>query len=128
MAPTNDRTVQGFPLSLLWRDGKDVASRRLRNLVRDEADVLIQDRAADVVIAQVGAPLLWLPPESIEFFWKRTPKSAFYHTTTFHGQVLNKSISPSFLLYPSEWEPIGDSPLVLLESICWPYDSSLKMF
>ena len=120
--------VEGFPLKLLWNESGDCPTRRIRDLLRDEADTLIMDRGADIVLAQVGVPLVWPQRAGIADFWRRGPKSAYYYTVTFHGQVLGKSIKPSFLFYPSEWEPISDSSLVLLEQVCWPYDPSLKMY
>ncbi|PYL77434.1 MAG: hypothetical protein DMF26_04130 [Verrucomicrobia bacterium] len=120
--------VEGFPLKLLWNHVGDCKTRRLRDILRDDADTLIMDRGADIVVAQVGAPLLWPRPDTIMDFWKRTVNSGYYHTITFHGQVLDKSAQPNYLFYPSEWEPISESPLILLEGVFWPYDSCLKMF
>ena len=129
MFDNNERVVAGFPLAVLWsREGKDLSSRRLRDMVRDEADKLIMDRSADIVIAQVGGPLLWLRKGDPPSFWKRTDESAYYHTATSLGEILDRSTKPNYIFYPSEWEPTSDSPLVLLESIVWPYHPQLKMF
>jgi hypothetical protein len=124
------RRVEGLPLNVLWNkaDERDYNTRRMKDLLRDEADALIMDRGADIVVAQVGAPLLWLQRESIRDFWRETPKSGYYFTITAHGQLIDKATKPTYLFYPSKWEPISDFPLVLLEMVCWPYDSALKMF
>ena len=125
---TTKRRVKGFPLSQLWFNEQDISSRRLRDLSRDEADSLIMERDAGVVIAQVGAPLLWPRHESVQSFWKRTPKSGYYHTAQSHDEVLGKSSKPNYIFYASEWESFEGLPLVLLESVCWPYDPALEMF
>jgi len=46
--------VEGFPLKLLWNHVGDCKTRRLRDILRDDADTLIMDRGADIVVAQVG--------------------------------------------------------------------------
>jgi hypothetical protein len=122
------RRVKGFPLKLLWKEAGDCVVRRISDLLRDEADTLIMDRGADIVVAQVGAPLLWLQRAAIAGFWRDTPKSGYYFTITSRDQLIDKSTKPTYLFYPSEWEPISDHPLVLLEMVCWPYDPALKMF
>jgi len=122
------RKVRGFPLSVLWFKEQDIPARRLRDVSRDEADILITEKEASIVIAQVGAPLLWPQRESIRSFWKRTPKSGYYHTAHSHDEVLDKSKKPNFIFYASEWEPFGEFTLVLLEMVCWPYDPALEMF
>jgi hypothetical protein len=86
--------------------------------------MLIMDRGAELVVAQVGAPLLWPRRESIPDFWRG---SGFHYTITSHNQVLDKSVKATYVFYPSEWESVSDWPLVLLEMVCWPYDPSLQM-
>lgn len=122
------KRVEGFPLKQLWTQAGDCRTHRLRDLLRDDADALIMERGAEVVVAEVGAPLLWPERASIVAFWKRTAQSAFFHTVTSHGQILEKSDRPAFLFYPYEWESVSGVPLVLLEMVCWPYDQSLKMY
>ena len=122
------RKVIGFPLGVLWFKGQDIPARRLRDISRDEADALIMENGADIVIAQVGAPLLWPERKGIRLFWKRTTESGYYHTARSHDEVLDKSKKPNCLFYASEWEPLEEFPVVLLEMACWPYDPSLEMF
>jgi hypothetical protein len=123
------RRVEGFPLRMLWDStGCEHDTRRIVDLLRDQADLLIVRRKADIVIAQVGAPLFWLRRDTIHRFWRATSKGGYYFTITQYGQLIDKTSAPAYIFYPSEWEPISDFPLVLLELVCWPYDSNLKMF
>jgi hypothetical protein len=123
------RRVEGFPLKVLWdRANSECDTQRIKDILRDEADTLIMDRGADIVIAQVGAPLLW-PQRSVNRdFWRETPKSGYYFTISHHGQLIDKESAPTYLFYPSEWEAVSEFPLVLLEMVCYPYDPALKMF
>ena len=123
----NERIIQGFPLSVLWYH-EDIASRRLRDLSRDDADLLIMESSARIVLAQVGATLFWLRREDIHSFWKQTPKSGYYHTARSHEDVLDKLKTPNYVFYASEWEPFDGVPLVLLEGIYWPHNPALKLY
>jgi hypothetical protein len=123
------RRVEGFPLKMLWdREGRDCDTQRIKDILRDDADAFITGRRADVVVAQVGAPLLWPQRDAILGFWRGTSKSGYYFTATSHGQLIDKASAPTYLFHPSEWQPISEFPLVLLEMVCWPYDPALKMF
>ena len=114
------KTVPAFPILALWRDGRDLTIRRLRDVLRDEVDSLFAAGPVQLVVAQPGAPLLWLQVQDAPTFWKRTPKSAYYHTISSHGQQPDYSVSPSYLFHPSVWEPLSGVPVVLLEGLFWP--------
>lgn len=115
-----DRRVQVFPLLRLWRDDADIQIRRLRDVLRDDVDLLFAKGPVQIVVAQAGAPLLWMRKDVAPEFWKRIPKSAYYHTISFHGQQPDYSVSMSYLFYPSLWEAVEGMPVVLLEGVFWP--------
>ena len=116
----DNRTTTEFQILKLWRDGHDLSIRRLRNVLRDDVDSLFSSGMVQLVVAQWGAPLLWMKIEHAPSFWKRTSKSAFYHTVVSHVQLPDYSISPGYLFFPSIWEPLNGVPVVLLEGMYWP--------
>jgi hypothetical protein len=88
-----DRTVPAFSVVRLWRDGRDLPIVRLRDILRDDVDALFAAGPVQIVVAQMGAPLLWTQPDFAPRFWKRTSKSAYYRTISFHGQQPDYSVS-----------------------------------
>jgi hypothetical protein len=116
----DNRTAPAFPILKLWRDGRDLSIRRLRNVLRVDVDSLFSSGSVQIVVAQWGAPLLWMQIESAPLFWKRTPKSAYYHTIVSHVQQPDYSVSPGYLFFPSIWESLNGVPVVLLEGVYWP--------
>ena len=125
----SDRIIQGRPLSTIWDgQGNDLPNRRIEDIGREEADkLMMSDTPPQIIIAQVGAPMLWprMSVEDAHKFWKRTPRSAYYFTARDHDDVMDKSIKPSFMFYPSRWGSHGDSEVLLLEMVCWPSGVSI---
>jgi hypothetical protein len=114
------RNVPTFPIIKLWRDDRDLPIRRLRDVLRDDVDGLFAAGPVQIVVAQRGAPLLWIQPKGAPLFWKRTLKSAYYHTVSALNQQPDYTVARSYLFFPSVWEPLAAMPVVLLEGIFWP--------
>lgn len=115
------RIVKAFPVFKLWRHDELLPNLRQRDIVRDDVDRLMCAGPVQLVVAQAGAPLLWIPESSSLDFWRRpTEHAAFHHTITAIGQPRQPKRLPDYLCYPSEWDPCDGIPLILLEMDCWP--------
>jgi len=115
-----ERLVANFPLLKLCQLGRDLPIQRLRDVLRDDVDELISKMGTvQFVLAQAGAPLMWMPLDAAPTFWKSGDAWVYFNTITFHGQKPDYSTAMNYLLYPSFWEPWG-APVVLMEGIYWP--------
>lgn len=118
-----NRLVSQRPLSEIWNgEGITLTNKREADIGREEADQIIMREWPQLIFAEVGAPLMWpkTTQGELTLFWKRTPKSAYYHTARSHSEEVDTSVIPNFILYASLWGMHEGKKLVLLEMVCWP--------
>jgi hypothetical protein len=119
MKSNESRRVHYFPLIQLWnRDEINIPNIRVRDLTRNEVEAIYLSGKLRLVVAQCGAPLLWLPLVDTESFWRRpTEHAAYHHTLEFHGQKPQMKGPLDYFCYASDWGDFEGSRLVLLESV-----------
>lgn len=113
------RKVNYFPLIKLWdRYENELSNIRLRDLTRDDVEEIYVSGKLRLVVAQCGAPLLWLGLDAIVSFWRRpTEWAAYHHSLQFHGQKPQFKGQQDYFCYPSDWGDFEGGRLVLLETV-----------
>ena len=64
------RVVTCLPLSKLWDEKATTATARQRYLSSEELKQLLRAGQVRFVVANVGAPLRWIPAGESHLFWK----------------------------------------------------------
>ena len=114
----SDVKVKGFPILHLRKDGVDLPNIRLGDLLQSDIDDRFSRGPVRLILSQVGAPLLWIRSEDCSIAWnQRTGIRS--KTISFFGQTADRSMSPGYFFYASEWEPLDGVTLILLETVLW---------
>lgn len=106
------KIVTEVPLRELWRDNVRKAAIRIRPLYDDDIRRLLRTEPVQFVVADVGAPLHWIPLEDCFAFWKVEVRP---HLSLEERVILNQ-YPGEYCYCASLWDG-GDSatPLVVLE-------------
>ena len=64
------KVVTSLPLSELWNEKASTAAIRQRHLSYEDLRQLVQSGQVRFVVANVGAPLRWVPAGESHSFWK----------------------------------------------------------
>jgi hypothetical protein len=104
------RVVTRLPLSELWNDAGAVRADLIRDLAADDIRELLRAGPVQFVVADVAAPLRWVPVDDCFRFWK--------------SEVVPRMGAPSgapleafpggYCYFASEWGPVEGPPVVVL--------------
>lgn len=99
-----------LPLTELWDDAGPVAASRRRDLTAADIRELLQRGPVRFVVADVAAPLRWVPAGDCFRFWKAEVQSRVADPG---GASLDESPS-GYGYFASEWGPTEGPPVVVL--------------
>jgi hypothetical protein len=106
------RVVTRLPLSELWDEAGPVSAVRGRDLTPADIRELLQAGPVRFVVANVAAPLQWVPAGECFRFWKAEVQSRMASP----GGVDLENFSGGYCYFASEWAA-GDGPPVVLLSV-----------
>jgi len=103
------RVVVTTPLKELWNDDGPMLSSRIGLVNGDQIRELLRCGAIQFVVADVGSPLRWIPPNERYWFWKT---EAMPHLTDDEHFRLED--------FPDEYAYVaarrtGEPPIIVLE-------------
>lgn len=104
------RVVTRLPLAELWDDAGPVAAANARNLTAANIRDLLRVGPVRFVVADIGAPLRWVPEAECFRFWKVEVRP---RVAGAGGAILADSPG-GYCYFASEWEPVKGLPVVLL--------------
>jgi hypothetical protein len=104
------RVVSQLPLTELWDDTGTIDVSHIRDLTSADLRKLLQAGPVQFVVANVAAPLQWVPVGDCFRFWKaevqpRTANPAAARLEDFPG---------GYFYFAAEWGPVEGSPIVVL--------------
>lgn len=107
----SQKVVTSTPVTELWSDKGVVPGQRGSHLTQDDMKRLLRQGPVQFVIADVGHPFEWIPPEVCFGFWKNELQAHLFDGDAFH-----------FENYPGEycyvalrWNNSSPIPIVVLE-------------
>ena len=104
------RVVTRLPLAELWGDAGPVAADRRRGLSAADIRGLLRAGPVRFVVANVGAPLRWVPAAECFRFWKAEVRSRVAGPD---GARL-EDFPGGYCYFASEWAPAEGPPVVVL--------------
>jgi hypothetical protein len=109
------KIVTRLPLEELCNTDGLASTSRLRSLTKDEIVDLQRAGPVHFVIADVGAPLRWIPNEDSYSFWKR---EAMPHLAEPKSAAVLDDFPDRYRYFASEWalNSIGSAVVVLEKS------------
>ena len=103
--------VRQTPLSKLWTDREWVKAQRGRNLTISDIKDILQVGPVRFVVANVGAPLEWIPLDECFRFWK----SAKPNIANLEDDVYLEDYPFGFVYSATEWLEESGERIILLE-------------
>jgi hypothetical protein len=107
------RIVVKMPLTELWDDGGTISGERVRNLDQTDLVELVRTGPLQLLVADAGLKLRWIPITQRFDFWK-TVRPQIAHP----GKPIYREQFPNETVYiASEWRGRTGECLILLEKI-----------
>jgi hypothetical protein len=106
------RAVTRLPLDELWDETGPVSAAKVRDLVAEDIRDLLRAGPVRFVVANVGAPLWWVPVGECFRFWKAEVQSRVAGP---EGAFL-EDYPRGYCYFASEWGPVEGPPVVVLEA------------
>ena len=109
------RIVMRLPLSELRTERGVVSAARERTLTRADVKALLQAGPVQFVVADVGKPLRWVPPEERYVFWKADARDHIVENPRHPIDLY--SYPEGYAYVASEWvaDELSSPPIVVLE-------------
>ena len=104
------RVVTRLPLTELWDEAGTVAASHCRDLTGVDIRALLQAGPVRFVVADIAAPLRWVPIGDCFRFWKAEVQS---RVADLAGTSLDE-FPGVYCYFASEWGPTGGPPIVVL--------------
>ena len=102
-----------LPVEVLWQESGELQAHRLAWLTDGEIRSLLRTGPVRFVVANVGAPLRWIPTSDAFDFWKREALSRIASP----DHIVLDDFPGGLAYVASRWEAPGDTcPIVLLEA------------
>jgi hypothetical protein len=105
------RVVTSMPLAELWSDSDPVDALRGRGVTAVDIRALLQAGRVRFVVADIAAPLRWVPEADCFTFWKAEVQP---HLADVTGSSLD-DFPDGYCYFAAEWVASGGSPIVVLE-------------
>ena len=107
----DQRIVSQTPLEELWDKNGPVTSKELRDLSVSDIKELLAAGRVQFVIADIGAPLEWLPADECFEFWRTQVKEHVANPEESHNPW---EWPDGYFYFASEWDSPSGVPIVLL--------------
>jgi hypothetical protein len=108
----SSRIVVRMPMDALWSALGPVAATRVRYLRFEELRSALAAGPVRFVVANIGAPLRWIPEDLRFEFWKTEIKDRIADPD---GPIFLEDFPDGLAMVASEWLEDGCPPIVLLE-------------
>ena len=109
-----DQRIVKIPIHTLWDAAGTLSLTRQRNVGREQVAELLRRGAVRFVVANVGDPLKWIPPEDQFAFWKGEVRP---HLVEPEDNVVLEELPGEYGYFATEWGGDGAMPTVLLEMV-----------
>lgn len=106
------RIVTRLPLADLWNDAGSMSATKVRELTGVDIRELLQAGPVRFVVANVAAPLRWVPANECFRYWKNEVQSRVADASEVHVD----NYPGGYCYFASEWAA-GDGPPVVLLSV-----------
>ena len=107
----NLKIVTQLPLCELWRDDGFSSTTRGKSLAQHDVREFLASGCVQFVVAELGAPLRWIPASECFDFWKKEAKP---HLARGKNASLNE-FPGRYCYFASQWDGEKTAPIVLLE-------------
>jgi hypothetical protein len=106
------RIVMNLPLRELWRDDGFITAAREKSLTGDDVGQFLASGPVQFVVADVGAPIRWIPAGECFGFWKNEAKS---HLASPAGASLAE-FPGGYCYFASQWKAReSEETIIVLE-------------
>ena len=107
----DQRIVSQTPLHKLWNDRGIVSEKEIRDLNAADVTELLRVGRVQIVVANVGSPLKWIPIDECYSCWKSEVKN---HLADPAVDNYPGDFPDEYCYFASEWESRDGRPIVLL--------------
>ncbi len=104
------RVVTRLPLAELWNDAGSIGAAPVRDLTAADLRELLKGSPVRFVVANIAAPLRWVPVGDCFRFWKAEVQPQVADPA---GARLEE-FPGGYCYFASEWGPVKGSPIVVL--------------
>lgn len=104
-----------FPLNELWNTQGIVSTKEIRYLSIGDIANLLRDGRVRFVIADVGRPLEWIPPEQCYNFYKSKVKARIVEPDIADQGFKLVDFPDEYCYLASEWQASSGEPIILLK-------------
>ena len=103
--------VSQMPLREIWDEHGIVSENTICELSSSDVTDLLRAGRVRFVVADIGKPLQWIPPEECYEFWKSEAKT---HIAEPEARNYLENFPGEYYYFASKWKTDKDEPIVLL--------------
>jgi len=108
----SDRMVTRIPLENIWTSEKELTSKRVRYLSKDDIKELLEEGQVNFIIANCGDKLAWISTSQCFDFWKTEVQQ---HLAPDVDEIYLENFPDNYAYIASEWTFDDSTPIILLE-------------
>jgi hypothetical protein len=108
----DQRIVTRLPIEELWNSSGPISTIKVRDLDAEQIRELLRTAQVRIIVAELGAPLKWIPNSETYDFWKQECKPRLADPD---AQVSLEDFPGEYCYFASEWEAYDGAIIVLLE-------------
>jgi hypothetical protein len=110
----DQRIVTRLPLEELWSGPRLISTIKVRDLNAEQIKELLRNAQVRLIVAEIGAPLQWIPNNETYDFWKQECKPNLADPD---AQVRLEDFPGAYCYFASEWKSYGGEIIVVFSKI-----------